>query len=403
MISRPDHAKAKAALFLALMANVASQIFLMTILPPLGRRLGFTDLQSGAILSVSALILIVSAPIWGYVSERAGRRPVLLIALAGSVLGPALYGLIVGARLEGTLGAMAALALLFAARAAQSSVTGGLQPTSQAYVADITPAGERMVGMGLIGAAYGLGAIAGAGFVWWLGDRPALAFGLIAGLVGLSWVNMFLSLAEPPRVAEPRSAEAPLVLSRIWPCLVVTMVGFAAYGIVQQVVGLRLTDSLGFTVDEAITGAGAVLVVTAFAMVVMQGLILRIVTLRAERLVPIGAALAAAAMFLCSLAQSYEQILAISLVFGLALGLILPGNLAVLSLCSDAGAQGKTAGVNMIAQGLGLALGPIVGAGLHQISPQVPYVAAGVLLAGAAGLTMAVWRPKAGMAAETAR
>lgn len=83
-----QHSLASLALFLALMAKAAGQSFLVVVLPPLGRRLGFTDIQTGAILSVSALLLMIAAPTWGYLTERIGRRPVLVIALAGAMHAP---------------------------------------------------------------------------------------------------------------------------------------------------------------------------------------------------------------------------------------------------------------------------------------------------------------------------
>nr|MBL8457156.1 MFS transporter [Zoogloeaceae bacterium] len=69
--------RAQAGLFLALLCNAAGQSFLNVVLPPLGRRLGFSDLQTGLILSVSALLLMLTAAAWGYASERIGRRPVI--------------------------------------------------------------------------------------------------------------------------------------------------------------------------------------------------------------------------------------------------------------------------------------------------------------------------------------
>ncbi|WP_439626167.1 MFS transporter [Shinella sp.] len=86
---------ARIALFWALIANVTGQSFLLVILPPLGRRLGLTDLQTGAPLSASALMLIISAPIWGYLRERIGRKPVLLLALGSAASAWLAYSVIV--------------------------------------------------------------------------------------------------------------------------------------------------------------------------------------------------------------------------------------------------------------------------------------------------------------------
>jgi len=83
----------------ALMANAAAQAFTLVVLPPLGRSLGFTDIQTGALLGLSALVLLIAAPIGGTLSESFGRKPVLLVALAAAAAGPALSALVIGFRL----------------------------------------------------------------------------------------------------------------------------------------------------------------------------------------------------------------------------------------------------------------------------------------------------------------
>lgn len=242
------HGLAQVALFLALMANAAGQSFLLVMLPPLGRRLGFTDIQTGAILSASALLLMIAAPAWGYLTERIGRRPVLMMALAGAVFAPLAFGFIVGRRLDGSMSAFLALSLLFAARSGQTLLSAGLLPASQAYVADITAPEARAGGMGILGAAYGLGAIIGSALAWRIGGNDAvLAFLFVAGLAGLALASVTLLAPEPLRGnPEAASLTTDLNLFRIWPFFAVTLVSISAYSIVQQVVALRLQDAFGY-------------------------------------------------------------------------------------------------------------------------------------------------------------
>ncbi|TDR93653.1 MFS transporter [Enterovirga rhinocerotis] len=384
----------QAAIFFALFSNVVGQTFLLAVLPPMGRRLGFSDIETASILSVSALVLIVAAPIWGYLSERIGRRPVLLAGLAGGALGPCAFGAVVGLRLDDAIPVAAAFGLFFAARVAQMLVTAGLLPAAQAYMADTTPPDRRAGGMGLIGAAYGLGAIGGALLAWQLADRFMLAFGLVAGLVGLAFAAMLLLLPEPARHA--REAEAGrLEIGRIWPCMAITLVAFSSYSIVQQVLALQLQDVLGFSSEASIARAGRALMLAALAMVVVQTLVMRFFLGRPEHLLVVGTALGALAMLLCGWARSYGEITAVLALFGAALGCIFPGNLAIISLRSGTGAQGKAAGCNMIAQGFGLMIGPLIGAVLHQVSPQAPFAAAAAFLTLAFAIAVATVRMRA--------
>lgn len=385
---------ARIALFLALMANAAGQSFLLVVLPPLGRRLGFADIETGAILSAAALLLMIAAPIWGYLTERIGRRPVLVIALIGALLAPLAFGIVVRCRLDETMSATLALGLFFAARSAQTLLSAGLLPASQAYVADITAPEARAGGMGILGAAYGLGAIIGAALAWRIGGSNAvLAFLLLSGLAGLALASVVLFAPEPERIhLEAVRQNDDLQFSRIWPFFAITLVSISAYSIVQQVVALRLQDAFGYSLDESIAKAGLALMTTALAMIVVQGGVLRMLSLKPNALLCVGALLAALALLLATIARDYAELFGTLVLLGLALGLMLPGNLASLSLRVGYGAQGKAAGFNVVGQGLGLAIGPLAGAALHQLSSRMPFLAATILLAFAFALAIGASR-----------
>src|SRR5262249_51246571 len=104
----------------------------------------------GALMSSFSLMQFFFAPYWGRVSDRIGRRPILLLGLAGSVVFYALFGIasIVG----GALG----LALMFVARIG-AGIAGATIATAQAVIADCTPSEKRASGMAIIGMAFGFG------------------------------------------------------------------------------------------------------------------------------------------------------------------------------------------------------------------------------------------------------
>lgn len=384
--------RARFALFVALTVNVVGQSFLFVVLPALGRQMGFTDIATGAILSVSALLLILAAPAWGHLSERIGRRPVIVTALAGSGLAPLAYALVTSLRLGQALGAGAAFVLLFAARAFQALFVGGLLPSVQAYMADVTTSEQRAGGMGLIGAAYGLGAIGGAALAWRVGEAgPASAFLFTTVLVAGGLVLVLLFASEPRRRG-PHHGAGIAPRGRVWPFVGITAMAFLSYGMVQQVISLRLQDTMGFSPEVSISKAGIGLLVTASALVIVQGVVVRLIAWPPERLLLAGALLGAGSMVLCGLARSYAETLAILVLFGIALGLLLPGNLASLSLRAGSDAQGKAAGFNMMGQGFGLAAGPLTGAALHHVSPVLPFAAAAILLTAAAVLALCAQR-----------
>lgn len=379
--------QAPIALFFCLVANAAGQSFLLVILPPLGRQLGFSDIQTGLILSVSALLLMASAATWGYLSECMGRRPVLMIALGGAGLALAAFSAVIGARMAGAIAVTTALIFFFAIRCGQVIVSGGLMPVAQAYMADVTAPERRASGMGLLGAAYGLGVVVGAAVAWRIGgDNAVLAFALLAILVGLGFMGVLLFVSEPNRrekqgERQQTSAAIRLPIAEIWPFLAITVGAVSSSSILQQVTALRLQDALHVPPEESIAKAGAALMATALVMIIVQGGALRFLTWTPQRLLRTGTLLAAFAMLFGTFARSYGEIFGALVLFGAALGLMLPGNLASLSLRVGRDAQGKAAGINALGQGLGMAIGPVAGASLHQIAPEAPFAVATTLLA----------------------
>lgn len=226
-------------------------------------------------------------------------------------------------------------------------------------------------------------------------NRLAMAF------VAVGFV-LILLLTREPRRHDGATDAGRLPPARIWPFVVITLIAFSAYAIVQQVMAPRLQDTLGFAPEDSIARAGVGLLVTALAMVVVQGVVVRAISWRPERLLAAGAVIGAASTLLCGLARSDEETLVVLVAFGIALGLLLPGNLTCLSLRAGPRAKGKAAGINMMGQWLGLAAGPLAGATLHQLSPFAPFAAATVLLAVAASLAAWAARERERVAAPEA-
>jgi DHA1 family tetracycline resistance protein-like MFS transporter len=150
----------------------------------------FRGLALGAIMSIFSLMQFVFAPVWGRISDRIGRRPILLLGLGGSVVFYTLFGI---ASEVGALGAPGwGLLLLFLARLG-AGVAGATISTAQAVIADCTPPDRRSRGMALIGAAFGIGFTFGpllgfaSLFVPWAGAPgfAAAGFSLLALLLAL--------------------------------------------------------------------------------------------------------------------------------------------------------------------------------------------------------------------------
>src|SRR5262249_57725152 len=142
------------------------------LLEPAGVGSQLHGLVTGCLLAVFSLMQFIFAPIWGRISDRVGRRPILILGLAGSVVFYSWFGY---ASALGSTNAELALILMFAARIG-AGIAGATIATAQAVIADCTPKDKPAHRMPLIGAAFGIGftfgpLLAGLGLMI-LPDRP---------------------------------------------------------------------------------------------------------------------------------------------------------------------------------------------------------------------------------------
>ena len=173
---------------------------ILPLIPYLARQFKASPLEIGLLMAVFSLMQFLFSPFWGRLSDRFGRRPIILISLLGSCLSYLFFAF------------SQTLALLFIARGLAGFFASNIS-VAQAYIADITPREERSIGMGLIGAAFGLGFILGpvvaslSGPIGEsLGNSPP--FGIqfsslvAAGLNGLNLIFAFFMLPETHKKGE---------------------------------------------------------------------------------------------------------------------------------------------------------------------------------------------------------
>ncbi|MFO8030787.1 MAG: MFS transporter [Cyclonatronaceae bacterium] len=154
-----------ATVFLVVLIDLIGFGLVLPLLPFYAREFSATPVVIGLLYSIYSFAQLIFSPVWGSLSDRIGRRPIMLLSTAGAVVAYIIFGL------------AGSLFVLFLSRLV-AGVMGGNIATAQAYIADVTTDEDRARGMGLIGAAFGIGFVLG----------PALASGLIhPGFQG--WVD----------------------------------------------------------------------------------------------------------------------------------------------------------------------------------------------------------------------
>lgn len=198
------------ALFLIVLVDLIGFGIIIPLLPFFAEHFGASPFQVGMLMASYSMSQLVAAPVWGRISDRVGRRPVLIATLIGMTGGSA------------ALAFADSLAMLFAVRILTGFMAGNIS-TAFAYVADVTAPESRARGMGMVGAAFGLGFIAGPAIGGLLAgpdpanadyQTPALA---AAALSALAFVlTLFLLPESRPSAARAARSGAAADFARPW-------------------------------------------------------------------------------------------------------------------------------------------------------------------------------------------
>jgi DHA1 family multidrug resistance protein-like MFS transporter len=160
----------------------------------------------GGLMAIYGLMQFIFAPIWGSLSDRVGRKPILLVGVLGNAIAQLMMGM------AGSLG------WLFVARGLSGVLSSATLPTAMAYIGDSTSHDERSGKMGIIGAAMGIGMVIGPGLGGWLAGRSlTLPFFLASGLSFLALLLVAIFLPEPSTHQQSANGKlAGLNLGQLW-------------------------------------------------------------------------------------------------------------------------------------------------------------------------------------------
>jgi multidrug resistance protein len=343
---------------------------MLPLLALYAKRFGASGLEVGLLSAVYSVFQLVCAPLWGRLSDRIGRRPVLLGTIAANGIAMAVFGL------------AQSLPLLFASRAL-AGIGGANISTARAYIADVTTDAERARGMGLVGAAFGLGFICGPVLGGVLAHYGGLsAPGLFAaGLAAVNWVLAYFRLPESRHATGPsggthlldlRAMRAALshrdILLLILTFLLINL-GFTG---LEQAFVLHLSERFDFA--ERDTGY-VFMLVGLIGAVIQGGLIGRLNRRFGERrLLATGICTLAIGMVLVPLAWHLPALLATVVLVATGNAL---NNPSIASLISRrATGEGGTLGVQDAAGSLARIFGPsLAGVAYDNVSHVAPFYA----------------------------
>jgi MFS family permease len=363
-------------------ASVAlGQTGYFTVLSPLGREIGLDEVQIGALVSASSVVFFFGSTVWGRISDRWGRKPVLLVGLLGYTLGTLVFASGFLLAQAGLLGTTAAFAYLVLARMGQSALMSATPPASTAYVADVTEGAARTRGLGLMGAAQNFGSIIGPGVAGLL-----VAFGLLVPVyfasvcTAVAAVAVWWWLAPHPagvRRATGAPVRRPVAFTdpRILPFLLAGVTLFTGFSLIQQTLPFRMQDALGLDGRATASLFGTAMIVSAASSLVSQLVVVRRFAHAPLTLLRLAVPLVLGAFaILVSTAAPWAFFGAMVLMgLGMGMGMAGPGFVAAASLAVGAEEQGSVAGYTSACPALGFTIGPLTGTWLYGVEATGPY------------------------------
>ena len=353
----------------------------------------------------------LATPVIGSLSDHFGRRPVLLVCIAGSAVGVGLFG--VGAGLGGAssgwgwLAVVGGLPLMFAGRILDGA-TGGTAATAQAVIADTTPPERRARAFGLIGLAFGLGFIIGPGLGGWLAEvHLQLPIAVAVAVALINFLVTFLLLPEtlPSTARQPLPSPAQLnpfrqVLQLLQdPGVGGLSLGFGLFFLVFNGFTTILVPFLSLVLAWQAADVGKLFVLVGVVAALVQGVLIGPLSrwLGEQRLTMLGIGLVLAGYLLVGLAQpetdaqgpmAQPAIYSAAVLLAMGIGVTAPSLRAMISRRLDAGSQGRGLGSLQALQSLGTSIGPpVAGVLFASLAPRAPFWVAIVALVIVAALT----------------
>jgi len=370
-------------LFLALFNSILGLSVLFPVLGPLGRTLGLRELEVGLFTTGYATTQFLMSAYWGKASEVRGRKPILLVGILGFAVTFLAFAVIADFGRRGALTGAALFVPLLGTRLLGGALSSATLPTVQAYVADVTGRADRASGMAVVGAAFGLGIVFGPAIGALLAPIDLLLPVYVsAGVAFLNALFVFLKLPEPERKLR-RDAAPPLVpvAARLPDLLLISFSATLSSVAMEQTVSFYFQDRLELDAMGTTRVVGLSLFVYGVVAVLVQGVFVRRVRLPPLFLVRLGVPLAVVGLVGLTLSSSLGALIVFMALQGLGQGLTLPGVTAAISLRARDDEQGAAAGLTSSSQALARVLGPILGTGLYELGPELPYaVGAGLML-----------------------
>ena len=358
-------------LFLVMFLVMVGFGIIIPVMPFLAEKVGGSPTELGLLMAVYSFMQLIFAPMWGRISDRIGRKPVMMIGIAGLAV-----SFFIMASAESLL-------VLFIARIIGGALSSANMPTAMAYVADITTPEERGKGMGIIGAATGLGFIFGPAIGGIFSETSLNMPFYIAGISSIITLILVMVLLKESLTEENRSHRTEKKTS-MWKSFKGPM---SVMFILQLIITLSMagleTTFAYFAAQKAnisLVQLGYIFMIMGFGSAIVQGGLIGPMTKKfgEGNVIRIGIVVSAIGFVLILFSTNFWTSAIFLTIFGLGNGVIRPAISALVTKNSTSGHGGVT-GLLSSFDSFGRIAGPPIGGWLFSISMDLPFISGAIL------------------------
>jgi MFS transporter, DHA1 family, tetracycline resistance protein len=352
-----------------------------TIIGPIAREAGLAEWQVGLILTMAGLVWMACSTPWGTLSDRRGRKTVLVWSLLGFAVSFALLTLAVWGSVRHVWSAGIAFAVLLVARSLIAVFYAAIPATSQAMVADFTTPDKRNAGMAALGMASAVGMLVGPAVAALLSPVSLVApvaLGLLLAVA--AWA---VAKAKLPQGA-PAAAEHATAIRwydvRVRRACISAFITLAAVTTAEVNSGFLIQDLFKLQPQQAATSSGLVLLAVGFALFAAQGVVRALPAVTPLQWIQCGSLIAGITFAATPWATSLWMLGALYFAAGFGMGFLFPGLQTLASLQVAEHEQGAAGGALGAAQAVATVVVPIVSTMLYGMHPALPYAVTGGML-----------------------
>lgn len=363
----------------------AGQSVVFLTIPPLGRDLGLSEQQIGAIFGISALAWMIASPIWGTLSDRVGRKKIVIVGLVGCALSLIIFSTVISFGISGLLTGSILFLLLVIARLLNGIFGSATRPASGGWIADITSLDDRGRAFGRLNSGFSAGRIGGpalAGFLLIISyTAPFYVFSV--GLILISILILNQSKKEnvsTKKTIEGRVSAFTVLNETVWPFLFVAVTLGITNASLIITVSFYFEDVIIRSSENALTYASIGFMLSAIGSLIGQLIFADKLNISPGSLIRYGTFFTLVSLLGIANTNDLINVYAYFFLYGLGMGSLQTGLSAALSLSVGPKNQGKANGFMGMVFPSGHVVSPFIAMPLYLWDPSAPYLLGSFLM-----------------------